>query len=164
MWRHLTAPAAILLLSFLLPCSTPAEALQETPSGGLVASGYVESREASAPSRAAERRQAPSDAGVDPLEAALQWHARKPPTPAPEPVSTGLDWSALRECEAGHLGYSANTGNGYYGAYQFSLSTWQAQGGSGLPSDASPAEQDMRAQMLYDAAGASPWPVCGSLL
>lgn len=78
--------------------------------------------------------------------------------------SSGLNWAALRQCEVNYLGYTANTGNGYYGAYQFSLSTWQAQGGSGLPSDASPAEQDMRAQMLYDEAGSSPWPVCGSLL
>ena len=25
----------------------------------------------------------------------------------------------------------------------------------------SPAEQDMRAQMLYEQSGSSPWPVCG---
>jgi LysM repeat protein len=54
--------------------------------------------------------------------------------------------------------YATNTGNGYYGAYQFSLGTWRGVGGSGLPSDASPAEQDMRAQMLYDQRGCSPWP------
>jgi LysM repeat protein len=54
--------------------------------------------------------------------------------------------------------YATNTGNGYYGAYQFSLGTWQGVGGSGLPSAASSAEQDMRAQMLYDRRGCSPWP------
>ncbi|HUD11940.1 MAG TPA: transglycosylase family protein [Candidatus Saccharimonadia bacterium] len=54
--------------------------------------------------------------------------------------------------------YADNTGNGYYGAYQFSLGTWQSVGGSGLPSNASPAEQDMRAQMLYSERGCSPWP------
>lgn len=54
--------------------------------------------------------------------------------------------------------YATNTGNGYYGAYQFNLSTWRGVGGSGLPSEASPAEQDMRAQMLYDRRGCSPWP------
>jgi Transglycosylase-like domain len=161
MWRHLTAPAAILLLSILLPCSTPAEALQESPSGGLVASGYVEGRDSSAPSRTGERPEFVGD-GLDPLESALRWQARKPPTP--EPVSTGLDWPALRECEAGHLGYRANTGNGYYGAYQFDLTTWQGVGGTGYPHLASPAEQDMRAQILYDDRGASPWPNCGALL
>jgi LysM repeat protein len=54
--------------------------------------------------------------------------------------------------------YATNTGNGYYGAYQFTLGTWRGVGGSGLPSDASPAEQDMRAQMLYNQRGCSPWP------
>jgi LysM repeat protein len=54
--------------------------------------------------------------------------------------------------------YADNTGNGYYGAYQFSLGTWRGVGGSGLPSNASPAEQDMRAQMLYNERGCSPWP------
>lgn len=54
--------------------------------------------------------------------------------------------------------YAINTGNGYYGAYQFDLRTWRGVGGTGLPSEASPAEQDMRAQMLYDRRGCSPWP------
>jgi hypothetical protein len=54
--------------------------------------------------------------------------------------------------------YATNTGNGYYGAYQFTVGTWQGVGGSGLPSNASPAEQDMRAQMLYNERGCSPWP------
>jgi hypothetical protein len=54
--------------------------------------------------------------------------------------------------------YATNTGNGYYGAYQFSAGTWAGVGGSGLPSNASPAEQDMRAQMLLSRRGCSPWP------
>ena len=54
--------------------------------------------------------------------------------------------------------YATNTGNGYYGAYQFDLGTWRSVGGTGLPSNASPAEQDMRAQMLYNQRGCSPWP------
>ena len=54
--------------------------------------------------------------------------------------------------------YAENTGNGFYGAYQFTVGTWQSVGGSGLPSNASPAEQDMRAQMLYNERGCSPWP------
>ncbi|MDB5178754.1 MAG: hypothetical protein JWN01_697 [Patescibacteria group bacterium] len=63
----------------------------------------------------------------------------------------------IRAREAGG-NYATNTGNGYYGAYQFSLGTWQGVGGSGLPSAASPAEQDMRAQMLLNQRGCSPWP------
>jgi Transglycosylase-like domain len=68
--------------------------------------------------------------------------------------------SCIAQCESGG-NYSTNTGNGYYGAYQFSQSTWNAVGGSGVPSDAPPEEQDMRAQMLYERQGSSPWPSCG---
>lgn len=56
---------------------------------------------------------------------------------------------ALRTCET-NGNYSANTGNGYYGAYQFSLETWQRVapkvGRPALanmrPDQASPADQD----------------------
>lgn len=72
-------------------------------------------------------------------------------------VAGGDVFARIRAREAGG-NYSTNTGNGYYGAYQFSLGTWQSVGGSGLPSNASPAEQDMRAQMLYAQRGCSPWP------
>ena len=79
--------------------------------------------------------------------------------PAARPVvPTGGDvFARIRAKESGG-NYSTNTGNGYYGAYQFSLGTWRGVGGTGLPSDASPAEQDMRAQMLYNQRGCSPWP------
>ena len=72
-------------------------------------------------------------------------------------------WYRLRMCESGG-NYSTNTGNGYYGAYQFDLRTWRAYGGSGLPSDASAAEQDRRARMLYRARGWAPWPACSRSL
>lgn len=59
------------------------------------------------------------------------------------PLSTSLQqWLyALRECESGG-NYQDNTGNGYYGAYQFSEGTWERLGYSGLPSSASPSTQD----------------------
>lgn len=68
--------------------------------------------------------------------------------------------AAIRACESGD-DYSTNTGNGFYGAYQFDLQTWLSVGGSGLPSDASPREQDYRASLLYLSRGPSPWPICG---
>jgi hypothetical protein len=67
---------------------------------------------------------------------------------------------AIAACESGG-DYGANTGNGFYGAYQFTAETWAAVGGSGNPAAASPAEQDKRAAMLYAQQGSSPWPVCG---
>lgn len=75
----------------------------------------------------------------------------------------GDKWAALRRCESGG-DYTTNTGNGYYGAYQFDLQTWQSVGGTGLPSDAEPWEQDARARALYAARGDSPWPICGRFL
>lgn len=74
--------------------------------------------------------------------------------------SAGATLDAIRQCESGG-NYSTNTGNGFYGAYQFTLSTWASVGGSGNPAAASPAEQDMRAAMLYAREGPGPWPVCG---
>ncbi len=61
--------------------------------------------------------------------------------------------------------YSINTGNGYYGAFQFSQSTWnvaaQAAGLTYLigvtPSSASKAEQDTVAVALYALDGSRPW-------
>lgn len=86
-------------------------------------------------------------------------------TAAPAPVegtstAPSGELASIAECESGG-DYSANTGNGFYGAYQFTPETWAGVGGSGLPSEASPAEQDMRAQMLLEQSGTSPWPVCG---
>jgi len=80
-------------------------------------------------------------------------------------ASTGSSsgWQALRQCESGG-NYSTDTGNGYYGAYQFSASTWHSLGYSGLPSQASPATQDQAAQQLRQRSSSSQWPSCSSQL
>jgi hypothetical protein len=67
---------------------------------------------------------------------------------------------AIAQCESGG-NPATDTGNGFYGKYQFDLQTWQAMGGTGNPAQASEAEQDRRAAALYARAGSSPWPVCG---
>jgi resuscitation-promoting factor RpfB len=100
--------------------------------------------------------------------------ARPAPTPAPAPArqsapapsgsSGGLNWAALAQCESGGNPNAVSPNGLYFGLYQFSISTWQSVGGSGNPTDASSAEQTRRAQILYDRAGSSPWPVCGSRL
>ena len=70
--------------------------------------------------------------------------------------------AAIRACESGGDYGAVSSSGTYRGAYQFDDATWQSVGGSGDPAAASPAEQDMRAQMLYEQSGSSPWPVCGS--
>lgn len=72
-------------------------------------------------------------------------------------------WAALRRCESGG-NYQINTGNGYFGAYQFDLTTWRGVGGRGYPHEATPAEQDRRALILWRLRGADPWPICGQYL
>lgn len=81
----------------------------------------------------------------------------------PPPESFGVSSAtlhAIAACESGN-DYATDTGNGFYGAYQFTLATWASVGGAGNPADAPPAEQDMRAAILYARSGPSPWPVCG---
>lgn len=77
--------------------------------------------------------------------------------------ASDLNWAALANCESGG-NPAENTGNGFYGMYQFTISTWDSLGGSGLPSDASAATQTALAEKLYTEAGAGQWPVCGHYL
>ena len=88
--------------------------------------------------------------------------AAAPAAPAPAATADGLNWAALAKCESGGNPRAVNPA-GYYGLYQFSLSTWHSVGGSGNPIDASPAEQTARAQALYARGGAGQWG-CGSHL
>jgi len=60
---------------------------------------------------------------------------------APVSGTLGTWLQALRNCESGG-NYQDDTGNGYYGAYQFSLGTWERLGLSGLPNNAPPSVQD----------------------
>jgi hypothetical protein len=70
------------------------------------------------------------------------------------------DWARLRMCESTDT-YTAVSADGkYFGAYQFDLPTWASVGGAGLPSQATPSEQDYRALYLYRMRGWQPWE-CG---
>jgi hypothetical protein len=75
-------------------------------------------------------------------------------------VSASPTLEAIAACESGG-NPGTNTGNGFYGKFQFTQSTWESVGGSGNPAAASEAEQNQRAATLYAREGSSPWPVCG---
>lgn len=75
-----------------------------------------------------------------------------------------LNWAALAWCESRNHPTSVSRNKLYYGLYQFSLTAWKSVGGSGKPSEASREEQLMRAKLLYQKRGKSPWPVCGRRL
>jgi hypothetical protein len=104
---------------------------------------------------------------VTPAPAAVQVAA-----PAPAQVvdsSSAAAWAAspgvacIREHESGD-NYAEDTGNGYYGAYQDALSTWESHGGTGLPNDAPPAVQDQINYEIWLTGGWGQWgtaPMCG---
>ena len=78
-------------------------------------------------------------------------------------IGTGPNWRALARCESGGNPNAVNPA-GYYGLYQFSLSTWHAVGGRGNPTDFGYWEQTKRAWILFKGSGRSPWPYCGRFL
>jgi uncharacterized protein YabE (DUF348 family) len=69
----------------------------------------------------------------------------------------------LRSCESGGR-YDRNSGNGYYGAYQYDVSTWANTGGFKYASDAPAAVQDEKVWETYKRRGWSPWPSCSKSL
>lgn len=111
---------------------------------------------------------------VAPVEEVVQVGTKARPVAAAAPAassggsasgrSSGLNWGALAQCESGGNPSIVSASGKYHGLYQFSVQTWRAVGGSGLPSQASASEQTLRAQMLYDRSGAGQWPVCGKKL
>ena len=85
------------------------------------------------------------------------------------PIAAGgsadsLNWAALARCVSGGRVDAVSSTGKYHGLYQFSVATWQAVGGAGLPSQASADEQTARAKMLYNRSGAGQWPHCGKNL
>ncbi len=101
----------------------------------------------------------------------LRKHVLREPVPTIVKVGTASAyatgntvWDALAQCESGG-NWAINTGNGYYGGLQFNLGTWQAYGGTGLPSNASRETQIAIATKLRDASGGyGAWPGCAAKL
>jgi resuscitation-promoting factor RpfB len=101
---------------------------------------------------------------VAPVSQVIGIGTKPKPKPKPAPVykvaADGLNWAALARCESG--GRANADDPPYYGLYQFTVYTWHAVGGSGLPSAASASEQTYRAQLLYKRSNwRTQWPVCG---
>jgi uncharacterized protein YabE (DUF348 family) len=83
-------------------------------------------------------------------------------SPAPSVASGGV-WDKIAACESGG-NWSISTGNGFYGGLQFTLSTWHAYGGSGMPNHASRAAQIAVAKRVQAAQGWGAWPACTAKL
>jgi len=80
---------------------------------------------------------------------------------APASAATASQWDAVAQCESGG-NYAINTGNGFYGGLQFTLSTWAAYGGTGAPQNASRSAQIAVAERVLAGQGKGAWPVCGT--
>ena len=66
----------------------------------------------------------------------------------------------IAQCESGGDPTAVSADGRYRGKYQFDRATWRAMGGSGDPAAAPEAEQDRRAQQLYEQRGGAPWANC----
>jgi hypothetical protein len=111
------------------------------------------------PTSAAPRKAAPKPAPrVTPKPAA----PAAPRTSSADPNNPAT-WDRLAGCEAGG-NWAANTGNGYYGGLQFSLSTWRSVGGSGYPHQASRETQIEMGRRLQASSGWGAWPSCSRRL
>jgi uncharacterized protein YabE (DUF348 family) len=110
-----------------------------------------------------------SDLVRGPVDAIVRVGTKEPaPEPAPAPAanyaSGGTVWDQLAQCESGG-NWAINTGNGYYGGLQFSLSTWQGYGGPGYPHQQSRETQIMIAERVRAATGGyGSWPHCSQQL
>jgi uncharacterized protein YabE (DUF348 family) len=98
----------------------------------------------------------------EPLDAIVKVGTKEEPTA--NFASGNSVWDALAQCESGG-NWAINTGNGYYGGLQFSLSTWRAYGGAGYPHQQSREYQISIAEKLRAATGGyGSWPACSQSL
>ncbi|MFJ5552389.1 transglycosylase family protein [Streptomyces sp. NPDC093225] len=82
----------------------------------------------------------------------------------PAQAASVATWDKVAECEAGG-NWSINTGNGYYGGLQFSLSTWKAFGGAqyaAYPHQATKQQQILIGEKVLAGQGQGAWPTCGA--
>ncbi|WP_272494819.1 resuscitation-promoting factor [Nocardioides bruguierae] len=108
---------------------------------------------------------------TEPVDEVVEVGTKARPEPKATKSSTATNfasgstvWDQLAQCESGG-NWAINTGNGYYGGLQFNLSTWQAYGGTGLPSENSRETQIAIATKLRDANGGyGAWPGCAASL
>ena len=102
-------------------------------------------------------------------------HPSMSPQPRPRPGEPGYTsapsatvivdgiWLQLAQCESSS-DWGIDTGNGYFGGLQFTLSSWRAVGGAGYPNEAHPMEQIARADYLQRIQGWQAWPMCAGKL
>lgn len=88
-----------------------------------------------------------------------------PNTPQIAPQSPDSFITALGQCESGNTA-NRNSGNGYYGAFQFSTGTWNSMGTGYARADLAPYEVQVAAvkKLLSRSSVRSQFPGCSAKL
>ncbi len=111
-------------------------------------------------------RALPASVNPAPLDAASRnYNTQRPAAVTYQPkrvvtnpnASQGDVFARIRARESGG-NYATNTGNGYYGAYQYDNGTWGNYHGYARADLAPPSVQDEKAAETYSRRGCSPWP------
>jgi hypothetical protein len=153
--RGRPAAAALLLTGALIAGEATAASAQVVPRRSSPSAGMVV-RSRPAPRRVYARRQFPYRVSRAAFRSRPRLMAAAPSVLA----AIGDDvWAKLRRCESGGR-YDISTGNGFYGAYQFTAGTWHGLGYPGLPHQAAPEVQDEAARRLQARSGWGQWPAC----
>jgi resuscitation-promoting factor RpfB len=138
-----------------------AEAAAAEAAAAEAAAAQAAAEQAAAEQAAAEAAAAEQAAAE---AAAAEQAAAQAPTSADSGGGVGdpysyATWDTLAQCESTG-DWHINTGNGYYGGVQFSLSSWRAVGGSGYPHEHSRETQITMAIRLWEIQGWGAWPAC----
>lgn len=106
----------------------------------------------------------PADGVVGPqTRRALHLNVKVVPSPSSAPSGSSIATggysipASIVMCESGGNYRAVNPSTGAGGAYQILPSTWAAYGGTGLPQNAPPAEQNAIAAKIWATGGRSQW-------
>lgn len=167
------ALATLACLAALIYGASGAIAQRSAPGGSAPAGEVAAAPEAGADDtskpKKPKRTYTPEELGFAGPASLLKWSARAHPKHVKKALGKvddllGISKSTLASiasCESGGNTDSVSPDGTYRGRYQFDMSAWQSVGGRGDPAKAPGWEQDIRAAIMIDSRGTSPWPNCG---
>lgn len=138
------------------PAAASSSTLPPAPMENLDVELYLTMMHRERTDRAARSRTRSAPAPVKTSKASSSSTHTAPPTVVDDDI-----WAALARCESGMRN---DTGDPFWGYFQFSLATWRGIGMSGLPSDHNYGTQLAAAQRLQARSGWGQWPRCSRRL
>jgi hypothetical protein len=161
--------ASLACLAALIYGASGAIAQRAVPSSGGPSDSIAEAADTRPAAPKPKRTFTPQELGFGGPSSLLKWSARAHPKHVKKALREVDDLlgvakptlASIASCESGGNVDSVSADGTYRGRYQFSISTWKSVGGRGDPAKAPGWEQDVRAALLMDARGSSPWPNCG---